>query len=134
MTSLHQRGRYAVALFFAAAVAHLVAAPASAHAADKYAAIAYSPSTGAFGYSYNFATRTSAEKVALAECKGDDAQVLVWARNGWCCLAVGDDNAYGYSWADNEDYAKKLALSECKKQADNCKIVVAVSSDGQVEK
>src|SRR5205807_10452956 len=118
----------------AAAAAVLAAAPASARAGDKYAAIAYSPSSGAYGYSVGFATRTGAEKEALAQCKGDDAQVLVWARNGWCCLAVGDDNAYGYSWADNEDYAKKLALSECRKQTSNCKVVLTVSSDGDVEK
>jgi serine/threonine-protein kinase len=122
------------ALMAAVAAVFLAAAPVCAGGSDKYAAIAYSPSTGAFGYSCNFATRTSAEKVALAVCKADDAQVLVWARNGWCCLAVGDDNHYGYSWADDKTYAKNLALSECKKESENCKIVIAVSSDGQVEK
>src|SRR5438552_5382280 len=89
-----QRGRrFVAALIVGAAVAVLTAAPASARAGDKYAAIAYSPSSGAYGYSVGFATRTGAEKEALAQCKGDDAQVPVWARNGWCCLAVGDDRS-----------------------------------------
>jgi len=129
-----QRTRRRLEILIAAAAVLLAAAAPALAGSDKYAAIAYSPNTGAFGYSSECPTRTRAEKEALAKCMGDDAQVLVWARNGWCCLAVGDDHGYGYAWADDKEYAKKLALSECGKQTGNCKIAVAVSSDGEVEK
>jgi hypothetical protein len=38
-------------------------------AADNYGAIAYSPSTGAHGWSYDYGSRSAAENVALAGCR-----------------------------------------------------------------
>ena len=41
--------------------------------ADEYGAIAYSPSTGAYGWSNNYATRNGAETRALQECGKADS-------------------------------------------------------------
>ena len=133
--TLHQKaGRYAIALIAALSAAFLFAAPASARADDTYAAIAFSPGTGAYGYGYGFDSRKGAEKEALAQCSGDDAQVVVWVRNGWCSLAVGDNNAYGYAGGDNAGTVRKNALAECRKRTTNSKVVITLSSDGEVQK
>lgn len=63
---------------------------------DKYAAIAFSPKTGKYGYAWNHNTREAAEKAALAEVKADDAKNLTWVKYGWAVLVIADDGAYGF--------------------------------------
>src|SRR5579862_6346578 len=84
---------------------------------DTYAAIAYSPSTGSYGYAYNYGSRGSAETAALRNCKAPDARIVTWVNNGFCALALGDDvGSYGigYSWGNGatNTYAKQRALQE----------------------
>ena len=43
---------------------------------NTYAAIAYSPSTGAYGYAYNYWSRYSAEREALRRCAAEDAEIV----------------------------------------------------------
>ena len=50
---------------------------------DTYAAIAYSPKTGKYGYAYGQSTRDIAEGVAKRRCKAADAKVVTWVHNGW---------------------------------------------------
>ena len=49
---------------------------------DSVAAIAYSPSTGEFGYAYNYEDRESAEKAALKNCSPKDARIVCWVKSG----------------------------------------------------
>ncbi len=72
---------------------------------------------------------------ALEECKGDDAQVIVWVKNGWCSLAVGDDDASIFGYGDNQDkdQAIKTALAECSKRTAKVHTVITVSSDGKAQ-
>jgi serine/threonine-protein kinase len=101
---------------------------------DTYAAIAYSKSTGSYGYAYNHGSRASAEAAAIKYCKADDASVVVWVHNGFCALAIGDDKeAYGYGFsygngATNTD-AKNRALLEARKRTTNARIVLCVCSE-----
>ena len=134
MPLLHQSRRFVLALFVASAATFLLGPRALADDDDKFAAIAFSQATGAYGYGYAFDSRDGAEKEALAQCSGDDAAVVVWVRNGWCALAVGDDNAYGYGWADDLGSARKIALAECRKRTTNSRIVICVSSEGKTLK
>jgi len=134
MTALPKLSRPAVALVIATAAAFLITAPASAQEADKYAAIAFSAKSGAWGYGTNFDSQDAAQKEALAQCSGDDAKIVVWVLNDWCSLAIGDDKIYGYGYADNPGDARKTALAECRKRTINSRVVVTVSADGQVQK
>ncbi len=93
---------------------------------DLYGAIAFSPSTGAHGYSFNYANRAAAEKRAINECEmnagSDDCRAILWFHNACGALAVGD-NAYGSGWGTNMLYAAQYAVESCKKFTANCKVV-----------
>jgi hypothetical protein len=100
---------------------------------DTFAAIAYSPSTGKFGYAYNYGSRWDAQKAALKRCKAKDARIVTWVNNGFCALALGDDkSAWGVGWSygngATNTYAKKKALAECAKRTKNGRIVVCLCS------
>jgi hypothetical protein len=95
---------------------------------DNYAAIAYSPATGKYGYSYSHGTLASAQRDALARCGAADAQIVVWSRNSYCALAKGEDNAYGAGHGPTRAQAQAAALRECRKHASECRIVQWVFS------
>lgn len=78
-----------------------------------YGAIAYSPTTGRYGYTYNYEYLGDAENDAIANCNASDAVIATWARNEWCALAVSDDGSYGWSSAPTEAEAEAEALSYC---------------------
>jgi len=106
-----------------------LALPASARADDTYAAIAYSESSGRYGYSYGYGNRAGAEDRAITECKADDAKVVIWCRNAYAALAVSDEGAYGYAWATTERQAKAIASQKCRDFGGvNVRIAVSVYS------
>jgi hypothetical protein len=82
-----------------------------------YGAIAYSPSTGRNGYTYNYNYLGDAENDALAYCDAPDATIVAWSRNEWCALAVSDDGSYGYSSGWTKADAEANALSYCTGKA-----------------
>jgi hypothetical protein len=101
----------------------------SSYSYDRYAAIAYSPSTGKYGYSHGYGSRCSAERAALSHCPREDARIVAWSRNAWCVLALGDDvGEYGWAWATSSGCARSRALEECRKRTTNCYIAVSVYS------
>jgi hypothetical protein len=81
--------------------------------AALYAAIAYSPSTGRYGFTYNYNYLGDAEVDALARCDAPDGQIVAWCFNEWCALAVADDGSYGYSSGATQAEAEYLAVSYC---------------------
>ncbi|MEM7226221.1 MAG: DUF4189 domain-containing protein [Pseudomonadota bacterium] len=102
--------------------------------ATSFGAIAYSPSTGGYGYATEYRSRARAEHIALGECAaysdGADCQVLVWFRNHCGALAASDDGAYGSAYAAALDAARHQALDYCQAETDggDCEILVAVCS------
>ena len=99
------------------------------HSYDRYAAIAYSPSTGKYGYSFGSGSRCCAEQTAMRHCPMEDARIVAWSRNSWCVLALGDEvGKYGWAWATSSGCAKSRALEECRKRTTNCYIAVSVFS------
>jgi hypothetical protein len=108
-------------LFYASLVAVTVLfSSAGAAWADKYAAIAYAQSTGSIGYAYNCRSLAEAKQLALQNCDGEDADVVSWARNAYCALALGDDGgAYGQSWGRTRAEAERLALQACGQYTTN---------------
>jgi hypothetical protein len=95
---------------------------------DRYAAIAYSPATGKYGYCYGWDSRAGAERDALARCKAADARILAWAKNSYCALALGKDGAYAAAWGPTLGQAKANALRECGKYGTGGRIVQWVYS------
>lgn len=117
-----------VALVAAASGLLWLAAPAVAKA-DTFAAIAYSDSTGRYGYSYGYSSRFDAENRALSECGTDDARVVIWGRNAYVALAVGDNGAIGYAWGSSESIARNIARQKCRDYGgQNVRIAVSVYS------
>jgi hypothetical protein len=103
---------------------------------NSYAAIAYSPSTGKFAYSYDRRSRKEAEKEALEKCAAPDATIACWVNRGFAALALGKDKScWGSGWkygdnANNDD-AEDMALKDCQKRTTDVYIAVCLSSDGQ---
>jgi len=103
---------------------------------DSFGAIAYSPSTGLHGYSYNYEDEESAQQAAVAACKAKDARAVCWVHDGFCALAVGDNKAVwgvGYRFGSGVTTVdtKNAALVDCGKKTTNAHILICISSDGQ---
>jgi Flp pilus assembly protein TadD len=103
---------------------------------DSYAAIAYSPATGKWTYSYSYGDRASAEKAAVDACKEEDARAICWVNDGFAALALGKDKehwgwgaSYGSDATNTE--AVNIALEKCKERTTEVHIVLCLSSDGQ---
>lgn len=97
-----------------------------------YAAVAYSPATGKYGYAWNQSTRGRAEYVALSHCPEKDAVIVGWVKGGWLVLAVGDNNAYGTGWeygngARNTDACER-AIDKCHKNGGKVRTLVVLCS------
>jgi serine/threonine-protein kinase len=131
--STNLKSVFALALLVALTAA-LIATPAQAGQASsstsgKFAAIAFSQSTGQTGYSYNCGSRAEAETLALSYCNASDARIIVWVKNGYCALALGNDlGAYGVAWASSAAEARILALGEARKVTTGVYIAVTVFS------
>jgi hypothetical protein len=89
-----------------AALFVLLAATAAA-ADDNFGAIAFSSSSGATGYSYDYDSRDGAEERALQEC-GPGCKVVLWFKNACGALAVGEGSGYGTGWASSRSEAENL--------------------------
>ncbi len=101
----------------------------------NYGAIALSPSTLKYGYSFRFASRGQAEEAALTYCysnKGNprDCKVVIWYYDACASLAIkpnratGDarDGAWGAHWSSSRASARKKALAACQSvAASGCK-------------
>jgi hypothetical protein len=92
-------------------------------------AIAYSKSTGDFGYASGSA-RTVGNS-ALKYCKQRDAAVLAVHNDYFLALATGDDKSTpGVGHAGNRADAEAMALEQCNKQTKNAKVVASFATTG----
>jgi hypothetical protein len=67
---------------------------------NRFAAIAYSPLTGRYGYTSGAFCLADATAGAIANCCAPDARVVVWVENGWAAFARsrnGTAISYGVS-------------------------------------
>ncbi|MDJ0796337.1 MAG: DUF4189 domain-containing protein [Calothrix sp. MO_167.B12] len=100
---------------------------------NKYAAIAYSLSTGASGYGRNYTTQTAAERRAVQECEkyssgAGDCKSVVSARNSCAALATASDRAYGWARNTSTLLAQQNALRQCTARGPNCKLRHSICS------
>ncbi|RIK70998.1 MAG: hypothetical protein DCC67_20510 [Planctomycetota bacterium] len=101
----------------------------------RYAAIAFSPSTGKIGHTAGKArTKEEAQQLALKDCGVRDARVFMWG-NQWVAVAVCDQRrgVAGFAPGATRDVAEKQALAECQKRARGapCRVALAVHASGQ---
>ena len=105
----------------------LVAAPVAA--ADLYAAIAFSPSTGKSGAAWNFDSEAAALGEAVQQCAVDDcASVTVFGQCG--ALAVGDGYGMGFAANLSTAVANDEALANCNGFTTNCEITLSLCNEG----
>lgn len=102
----------------------------------SYGAIAYSPSTGTYGYSHNYRSRRSAEQAALGYCDADDARVVAWVNFGFAALVKADDGSWGAAASYGEGSTNLEAINRarraCREHTDSpIRTVLVISSDGQ---
>lgn len=79
----------------------------------RYGAIAFSPSTGAYGFSHDWSSRAQAERDAVGHCAGPDARAVIWVKNGWAALARNEDGDWSTGWSGNSRAeAEQIALAK----------------------
>ena len=101
----------------------LAAAPPAA-AQELFGAIAFSPQTGAHGWSKNNTSRGEAEVDAQSNClkHASDCQLATWFRDACGALAVGRAG-WGAHWGNNREQAEAAAIDACRQHTRNCKVV-----------
>lgn len=109
----------------------LILFSANALGADYFGAIAYSPSSGADGWSKDQPSRGAAQRAAVEGCKrhAEDCKPVVWFKNGCGALAVGG-KAYGWGWGKTQALADTEAMNACSKHAKSCKVTRKVCTAG----
>ena len=99
-------------------------------------AIAYSPSTGKFGYGYNYSSRAKAERAALSNCRYRDARIVTWVQTGFCALVKGSDGSWGTGscWGSTASNLKAIEKAKANCRAAGgvpTSLVIVMSSDGK---
>lgn len=102
---------------------------------DSYAAVAYSPATRRYYYSYNHSSRSEAEQAALRGLNKWDGRVAGWVKGGFFALAVGSSGSWrtGWSYGDgaSNSAAADYALRYYRNTGTGARVVCCLSSDGQ---
>jgi serine/threonine-protein kinase len=80
---------------------------------NTFGAIAYSPGSGASGWSNGYSTRNSAEARAIQECGGGDCFTAVWFQSQCGALARASINQWGWGLGGSQSVAESAALSTC---------------------
>ena len=101
--------------------------------ADTYGAIAYSPSSGATGWSYAYNSRGDAETVARRNCddSANDCRIAIWFRNGCGAVAVGYRGGWGSGWGYDRREAQRQAIGSCSRQTSSCRVIRWQCSGGE---
>lgn len=112
----------------------VVAAPGAAQAqsGNIYGAIAYSNTTGVYGYSHNYPNRGSAQSRALGECHagggGGACQVVIWFYNACGAIATGSSYGWGAGYAPTRQQASSIAMGYCRQNDYDCRVRQTVCS------
>jgi serine/threonine protein kinase, bacterial len=100
----------------------LASGGSNSNSSDKWGALAYSDSTGRYGFAYDYASQAAAINAAVERCKARDCRGVVWFRNSCGAFAKGD-GAYGWGIGDSRALAEAKALAECRKRGGDCRII-----------
>ena len=115
-----------IKLIIMALTTSFLIAASSSHASAKnyYGAIAYSPSTQAMGWAYDYNTKWAANNAALKKCRkhASDCRIATWFRNACGAIAVGGNGGWGAHWGHSVKNAKWKARKTCKRHDSYCKV------------
>ena len=106
---------------FVAGFAAAVMLTGAAQAAE-WGTIAYSPGSGATGFSYNWPNEVDAEITALDGCGRSDCVTAVNFHDGCGALAVGSGGGWGADWGADRATAEWAALARCEDYDNGCRI------------
>jgi serine/threonine-protein kinase len=95
--------------------------------ADGFAAVAYSPSTGATGAAWNYSCAGEAQESAMGACEQADCTSPMWVENGCIALAKGS-GGWGWAWNGDRGLARYQALQSCSNYGSGCHIVQSACS------
>jgi len=118
------RRYFGYALVFAACLAP------SAHAYNLYAAVAYSDSTGRWGYSFDNYTLIDAMANAEAQCGVYDCEAKSYVMNGCTALARGYGWGLGWGISTSLASARYQAVRQCELRDYACSVVVWACTSG----
>jgi hypothetical protein len=92
--------------------------------AEGYGAIAFSRTTGAIGWGFDYPSREAAEQGAVANCvqHAGDCAVATWFRDACGAIAVGDGHGFGAEWGEEAQSAEAAALRTCRSYTGNCTV------------
>ena len=115
-----------------AAVLMMVAmgVPQGVTAPKTYGALAYSPSRGADGFSYNYRTPSAARSKALQQCaaRARGCKIVANFSRGCAALAIGRNAAWGVATSRNRRTARANAVRACRKHGSGCRIQRSICS------
>ena len=90
----------------------------------SYGAIAYSPDSGAWGYSEEYGSRAQAEGRARKECREKDCEIATWFYNSCGAVAASNNGSWGGAQGDDVRSAQQGAQARCAKEGGtNCKVL-----------
>lgn len=101
-------------------VAALLATITTTQAAE-WGSIAFSPRTGATGYSHNYDTRSNAGAWAMSYCDASDCRIVVNFQNACGAVAVGRNGGWGADWGPTRSSAEANAVSACQSHDGGCR-------------
>ncbi|PHP66045.1 hypothetical protein CSC94_15660 [Zhengella mangrovi] len=101
-----------------------LSATGTGFAADKYGAIAYSPSSGAWGYWYDANSQGAANSNAMAACRkhGRGCKVVTHFHNA-CGAVYAGSNGWGADWGNSRNQAERKAARRCSQYTSGCRLV-----------
>lgn len=115
---------------FRLAGAALFVALTGSNAMAGFGAIAFSPSSSSYGYSYGHPSRAAAESRAYGECaaRSGGCQVVLWFQSACGALAQGY-NGWGSAWGNSRAQAERNAIAQCSRHTGGCGILAWVCTD-----
>lgn len=109
-----------------------VSTPIAAFANDLYGAIAYSPSSKAYGWAKDFNSQIEAENAAMNECykRAGDCRIAVWFVNACGAVAAGPEG-WGADWGSSIREAERKSTRLCSDYSYGCQIVMSQCVSGR---
>ena len=99
-----------------------------ASAYGRWAAIAYSKSTGKYGWATGKRSQAEAEARALARCRASDATILISTTRSHVALALGDKRgSYGFAAGSVKGDVERRAKARCSEHTTGVHIAVSLS-------
>lgn len=92
--------------------------------AESYGAIAYSPRTGAMGWSHSYPSRYAAEQRALGGCASNarDCRIAIWFVNACGAVSIGP-GGWGSAWGRDRYRAERESNRACSRNSHGCRVV-----------